>query len=124
MNCSHGRLRGIDKWTCRRLGSEETWELQAGEVTPIWCPVYKAQVREVPLIVVTERWEQYHFVERAVMRATTWDVRVRMIACTGTCPEERLRGLRGVEVWYADGWYDNILVRHNNPVLMDIQRRW
>jgi len=92
MNCSHTRLRGILSWSCCQAG--ESWKLDVGEVAPIWCPVYKAQV-EVPLVEVTERWDQYHFVNRAVMRATTWDVRVRMIpACDRSRPEERLRGLR------------------------------
>ncbi len=101
-------------WCCGDPYTGKCMALECGDLAPIWCPIYKAQVRERPLVIVTAHWDVYRDLKR----------RVRIYRTIPAIYADRLRGLRGTPVWYADTWWHNSLVLEHNPILTDVERPW
>jgi len=111
IKCGERRL-GVNRyWFCNSTPpGHNAWRLEDGDIAPVTCPIYKAQVREVPLFVVCGNGGIYRHLERYLRRGTSWDVRV----CAVWLPDERkLYGLHDFEVWYAACWQESPMVRNH-----------
>ena len=122
--CAERRLGLGRYWYCTSTPrGHNAWRLEDGELAPVTCPIYKAQVREVPLFIVCGNGGMFHRLEQYIRRGTAWDVRVRTTWCH---TPEKMYGLRDFEVWFAARWQESPMIRieQNHAFLFNmIERR-
>jgi hypothetical protein len=122
INCLERRLGVARYWFCLATPhGENAWRLEEGELAPLGCPLYKAQVREIPLLIVCGSGNMYHTLERNIRRATA-NVRVRAVWLRD---ERKLYGLQDFEVFYGARWQESPMVRlrGNHAFLMEMISR-